>query len=317
MKYTNLLFISLLFSCFLLNAQVPNITIEKRALDGANVQYIPYGGTATFEITVTNSGAVDLENVIVTDVMVSSCNITIGTLFVGQVVSYTCSDTNVTIGFLSTIDVTGEPVGGGNPVADFDDSEVVVLSPGISVDMHALDGADIQYVNMGGTAFFEIVVTNTGAVDLQNVVNSDPISPACDMAIATLAVGETFTYTCSISDVVASFTSTAHVAADPVGGGNPVTDSNGTDVALALQDTDSDGVPDADDNCPGVPNPFQSDCNNNGVGDACDSDYTPPLFSLDQVGSGIMLIIDDVGNCWTVKIGADGVLTAVQVDCPN
>jgi len=37
-------------------------------------------------------------------------------------------------------------------------------------------------------------------------------------------------------------------------------------------DTDSDGIPDATDNCPNVANPTQADCDGNGVGDACELD---------------------------------------------
>ncbi len=38
-----------------------------------------------------------------------------------------------------------------------------------------------------------------------------------------------------------------------------------------VPDTDGDGVPDDDDNCPLVPNADQADSNNDGVGDACSS----------------------------------------------
>ena len=45
------------------------------------------------------------------------------------------------------------------------------------------------------------------------------------------------------------------------------------DLDLAItgcDDTDSDGVIDVADNCPGVANPDQADINGNGLGDACD-----------------------------------------------
>jgi hypothetical protein len=39
-----------------------------------------------------------------------------------------------------------------------------------------------------------------------------------------------------------------------------------------IVDSDGDGVPDADDNCPGVANPGQEDNDGDGIGDACDPD---------------------------------------------
>jgi hypothetical protein len=41
-------------------------------------------------------------------------------------------------------------------------------------------------------------------------------------------------------------------------------------VRIPLPDEDSDGVTDAEDNCPSVNNPSQADCDDNGVGDACE-----------------------------------------------
>ncbi len=43
-------------------------------------------------------------------------------------------------------------------------------------------------------------------------------------------------------------------------------------------DSDDDGVCDEDDNCPSVPNPDQTDSNDNGIGDACDESDPPDCF---------------------------------------
>src|SRR5436190_646599 len=43
------------------------------------------------------------------------------------------------------------------------------------------------------------------------------------------------------------------------GGGDP-----------SVEDTDGDGIPDAQDNCPAIPNPAQTDTDGDGIGDLCD-----------------------------------------------
>jgi hypothetical protein len=52
------------------------------------------------------------------------------------------------------------------------------------------------------------------------------------------------------------------------------TDSIGFNLLQVIieVDTDGDGVPDADDNCPSVPNPDQADSDGDGVGDACEEE---------------------------------------------
>jgi hypothetical protein len=43
-------------------------------------------------------------------------------------------------------------------------------------------------------------------------------------------------------------------------------------IAAPVPDADADGVPDASDNCPAVPNPAQTNTDGDGLGDACDPD---------------------------------------------
>jgi len=48
-------------------------------------------------------------------------------------------------------------------------------------------------------------------------------------------------------------------------------------------DTDGDGRPDSADNCPTIANPTQADCNNDGIGDACEIASGAPDFNQDTI----------------------------------
>jgi uncharacterized repeat protein (TIGR01451 family) len=71
-------------------------------------QTVTSGGTATFTITVLNTGDVTLTNVVVTDALSPNCNKTIGTLAPGQSVSYKCTRPNVKSSFTNVAVVTGQ-----------------------------------------------------------------------------------------------------------------------------------------------------------------------------------------------------------------
>ena len=213
----------------------PAITIDKTAIDGSDSQQIVAGGTATFEITVTNTGPVTLNNVVVSDPLSPDCNTTIGTLGAGEDRMYTCTIDNVTSDFTNVASASGEPDGGGPVVTDMDPTEVEIFTNGaITIAKTAADGSDSQQVLSGGTATFEITVSNTGNVDLINVAVSDPLSPSCDTVVSFLAIGEDFSYTCTIDNVTADFTNVANVVATPNNDTPAIMNSDPTEVVVQL-----------------------------------------------------------------------------------
>ncbi|MHC4734659.1 MAG: thrombospondin type 3 repeat-containing protein [Planctomycetota bacterium] len=76
--------------------------------------------------------------------------------------------------------------------------------------------------------------------------------------------------------------------------GNPLGDM---DVMVDFTDSDKDGVPDVDDNCPDKPNPGQEDADEDRIGDDCDN--CPKTFNPDQKdsnGNGIGNVCDPLCN---------------------
>jgi len=200
-------------------------------------QSVNPGGTASFSIVVTNNGNQALTNVALTDALAPDCDTNIGDLAAGaSTAPILCDVINVPAqgDFINQADVIGYP--DGDPVTDSDTAAVTVTSPGVQIVK-----GPTQAVLVGGTAAFTLTVTNTGDVDLENVVVSDAMcdaSPAYqsgDVGVdGVLGTAETWIYTCSIAGVQSGFTNDADVTADPVGGGDNVQDSDSADVSITV-----------------------------------------------------------------------------------
>jgi uncharacterized repeat protein (TIGR01451 family) len=81
-------------------------------------QDIVTGGNANFTITVTNTGALTLSNVTVSDPLVPACDNAIGTLGISATVSYACQDVGVTVSYTNVATVTSQlETGGPGPSA--------------------------------------------------------------------------------------------------------------------------------------------------------------------------------------------------------
>jgi len=76
-------------------------------------------------------------------------------------------------------------------------------------------------------------------------------------------------------------------------------------VPALAQDADGDGIPDASDNCPLVANATQADCDQNGVGDACQSSVTLTTGNMGAIGAGATTAGTLAGvapSLWPVKV---------------
>jgi uncharacterized repeat protein (TIGR01451 family) len=100
----------------------PAIEIQKTP----DTQLVAAGGTATFSITVTNTGNVTLTAVNVSDALAPDCDrADLGSLAPGASTTYACTKTTVTAAFTNTAIATGTKPGGGT-VTDSDTAAVTV-----------------------------------------------------------------------------------------------------------------------------------------------------------------------------------------------
>ena len=137
----------------------PAISIVKNP----DSQTVSMGGTATFRITVTNTGDVVLHDVTVTDPLSPNCNRSLGTMAVGAARTYTCTRPNVTESFLNRANVVGTSPK-GEKVRDTDTAPVKTaeFKPALIPAIMIVKSPNNQRVKFKATAHFLIKVTNTG-----------------------------------------------------------------------------------------------------------------------------------------------------------
>ncbi len=93
--------------------------------------------TATWTITVTNTGDEDLTDVTVTDAQAPGCDRLLGDLAIGESTSYTCTRSGIEAGFTNVAVVTGEDPN-GIVVTDQDDAVVEIQLPATGAESRDL-----------------------------------------------------------------------------------------------------------------------------------------------------------------------------------
>jgi uncharacterized repeat protein (TIGR01451 family) len=172
---------------------------------------------------------VTLTNVRVTDAQAPACARTsaeipaLASMAPAASVTYSCTRANVQESFTNVAVATGTPPSGAD-VSDDDDARVVIRVPHPALTI--VKSPKSQEVSVGGTATFQITVTNTGDVSLTNVTVTDASSPDCNRSLGTLDPGQSVTYTCTRANVTAAFDNVAvATATPPVGSNVSATDS--------------------------------------------------------------------------------------------
>lgn len=192
------------------------------------------GDTVTWTYIVTNTGDVTLTQVVVLDnagVMVS-CPKTV--LAPGETMSCEASGVAVDVTTITRMELRVLGVCGGFVEKDLyqnkglargKDPEGRVISavdrshycnpmevPNIAIDIRKQEeGEDMRTFDSGADVDFEIVVTNTGDVDLTDVVVTDVLAPDCDRLIGDLAAGASIGYICTLPGVTAGLENEACV----------------------------------------------------------------------------------------------------------
>ncbi len=191
-------------------------------IDEANIP-----ADVTFTFIVTNEGPNELTNVAISDPDVAGCTPTFvggdtdgdSALDPGEAWEFNC-----TVPISADTDNTAtasadDPVIG--PVTATDTAHVEAIAPGFSITK----GPDGAQHSDDADVVFEVVVTNTGDVDLFDITVTDAAAPSCDRFIGSLPVGVSMSYYCSISPAPAAGTSDVNTvdatAYDP--GGSPLT----------------------------------------------------------------------------------------------
>ncbi|MEM7130733.1 MAG: SdrD B-like domain-containing protein [Chloroflexota bacterium] len=188
------------------NGQVASIDIEKSTngqdADEAPGPSVQTGATVTWTYVVTNTGVLDLEDVIIVDDQVGDIECPSSTLAAGA--SMVCEATGVAIPgqYANLATVAANAVDGCAPVTDSDPSHYFGIEPGLDISQTV-------------TVTWSYQVTNTGQIDLENVAvnGGEDVTVSCPQS--ALAVNEAMS--CEATGPQADFGTLATVTANPVG----------------------------------------------------------------------------------------------------
>jgi uncharacterized repeat protein (TIGR01451 family) len=223
----------------------PSISVTKTA----DTPISKVGDTVNYEICVTNTGDIALENITVVDSLLGDLSSSFAdTMAPGAPAECHTFSRVVLLGdpdpLVNTVTATGTDVAAGvvgfqaQTVTDTDSATVDLVQPSIDVTKTA----DSPVSKIGDNVNYEICVTNTGTIQLVNITVTDSLLGDLSASFAdTLAVGATECH--SFPRVVQAadpdpLINTVTVHANPQGLENDVTDTATATVDLVQPDVE-------------------------------------------------------------------------------
>jgi uncharacterized repeat protein (TIGR01451 family) len=185
-----------------------------------DTQTVIEGETATFTITVTNTGNVALNNLTVSDPLVPACAKSQSALTVGEVLSYSCSLSTVVASFTNTATATAEWE--SSTVTSTDTALVTVdFLPKIAVTKSA---SDTSIPESGANVTFTVVVANEGVdpFNLTSLVDDRFGNLNGEGSCVTpQTIPVSGSYTCSLTKLLKSEVLTPHINMITASGSDP------------------------------------------------------------------------------------------------
>ncbi len=233
-------------------AQTPNIEVNKRATPST---ITTAGEVISYTITATNTGNVTLEEVVISDPLLTNLSCELNgnnfandgseSLAVGEVVtcqgSYTATLADINAEEIRNVVTTRSETPSGNVITDTDTETVIVTqAPSIEIDK---DSSNNTSLSVGDTVNYTFTVINTGNVTLDNISITDPLPNLSTIICPQDSLEPNESMICTASYIITqadvdagSITNTATVTGNP-----PKGDPNDPDDDVT--DTDTETIP--------------------------------------------------------------------------
>lgn len=328
----------------------PGITIVK-SVDGDDANTTPgaavaIGTTVDWTYLVTNSGDIDLTNVVVTDDQgeIVTCPAHLGDpggdnvideLLQGESVTCTASGTSTAGQYTNVGSVTGVP-GAGTPVSDNDPANHFGVDASIDIEtltngVQADTGPGPQVVS-GAEVTWTYVVTNTGNAALANVVVNDDQLIDADISCAThmgdadgdhiidvLLPGQSVTCTATGRAVPGQYANVGDVSGNPVfptapGAGFDPAD-NATYPTASADFSDVAGLTDVVDTDPTHHNAIGASIDIEKLVNGDDADTAPGINIDNGTTATWTFVVTNTGNAPLTSVTVSDDDASVAVDC--